>query len=203
MCTFLALKLALARRFGCRKKMPHRITQKGKTLRAFRAYVDLLDTAEWFREQLRGPLEAFDLTMGGFRLLELLYREGPMSMRDVVEKRRDNRQNLSVIIARLQEYGWVRWEVSILPPAKIEEQRLPIARRGRPRRGRRAGIVRLTPRGEKFIGKVFPKHAVVVKARMRVLDGREQETLSRLCRKLREGDLLKFLKEMLYEDVEE
>jgi DNA-binding MarR family transcriptional regulator len=183
--------------------MTIRITHKGKTLRAFRAYLDLLDAADWLRGQLRGPLEAFDLTMGGFRLLELLYREGPMSMRDVVEKRQNNRQNLSVIIARLQERGWARWEVSILPPAKIRENHLPKARRGKPRTGRRAGIVRLTPLGEKFIGTVFPKHASVVKGRMRVLHGREQVTLSRLCRKVREGDLMKYLKEMLYEYEDE
>ena len=32
---------------------------------------------------------------------------------------------------------------------------------------------------------------------MKVLDGRQQETLSRLCIKLREGDAVKFLKELM------
>jgi hypothetical protein len=38
---------------------------------------------------------------------------------------------------------------------------------------------------------------------MRALHGREQLTLSRLCRKLREGDVLKFVSEITHEDVEE
>jgi hypothetical protein len=32
---------------------------------------------------------------------------------------------------------------------------------------------------------------------MTVLDGRQQETLSRMCVNLREGDALKFLKELM------
>jgi hypothetical protein len=38
----------------------------------------------------------------------------------------------------------------------------------------------------------------VVKAEMKVLDGREQETLSRMCVKLREGDAVNFLKELTF-----
>ena len=51
-------------------------SQKDKTVRAFQAFLDVMDTADWFKNELRGPLESFDLTMGGFRLLEMLYREG-------------------------------------------------------------------------------------------------------------------------------
>jgi hypothetical protein len=40
-------------------------------------------------------------------------------------------------------------------------------------------------------------NAKVVKAEMKVLDGRQQETLSRLCIKLREGDAVMFLKELM------
>ena len=54
----------------------------------------------------------------------------------------------------------------------------------------------LTAQGTKFVGTVFPKHAKVVKSLMRVLDGREQQTLSRLLQKLREGDIVKFVKEI-------
>ncbi len=60
--------------------MSNQRTQKEKTLLAFRAYLDLLDTAEWLRGYMRAPLESFDLTMGGFRLLELLYREGALTI---------------------------------------------------------------------------------------------------------------------------
>jgi hypothetical protein len=37
----------------------------------------------------------------------------------------------------------------------------------------------------------------VVKAEMKVFDGRQRETLNRMCVKLREGDFVKFLKELM------
>jgi len=61
----------------------------------------------------------------------------------------------------------------------------------------------LTPQGKKFIAIVFPSHAKVAKALMRAIDSRERDSLSRICRKLREGDALRFRPEMIHEDVEE
>jgi hypothetical protein len=39
----------------------------------------------------------------------------------------------------------------------------------------------------------------MVKSLLRVLDAREQDTLSRICRKLREGDVVKFVRELTME----
>jgi len=181
----------------------HRPTQKEKTRRAFRAYVDLIDTAEWMKGELRGQLESFDLTMGGFRVLELLYREGPLAMSYAAEKRLCNRQNLDVIVKRLEERGWVERALVKLPPAEIKPSHLPKATRGKKREGRRIGYMRLTAQGEKFVGWVLPKHAKVVKSLMRVLDAREKESLSRICRKLREGDIVKYFSEIRHVDEEE
>jgi hypothetical protein len=53
----------------------------------------------------------------------------------------------------------------------------------------------------KSINKEFSKPAKVVKSLMRVLDGREQATLSRLMLKLRKGDVVKFVREIrMYDD---
>ena len=41
---------------------------------------DLLDTADWFAGEVRGALASFDLTIAGFRLMEMLLREGGTSM---------------------------------------------------------------------------------------------------------------------------
>jgi DNA-binding MarR family transcriptional regulator len=183
--------------------MGHRPTQKEKTLRAFRAYFDLLDAADWMRSWMRAPLESFDLTMQGFRLLEMLYREGPVSIAAAAKRRGCKRQNIDVAIARLEERGWVRREVWRHPPVEIQGSRLPKAKRDQPRMGRRASRVRLTPLGEKFIGEALPSHAKGVKALMRSLAGREQDSLSRICGKLREGDILKFTSELTHEEVEE
>jgi DNA-binding MarR family transcriptional regulator len=183
--------------------MERRPTQKEKTQRAFRVYLDLLDTAEWLRGYMRGPLESFDLTMGGFRLLELLYREGALTVTMAAEKRGCRRQNIDVLVAQLEERGWVRRMIVTLPPVEFEESHLPKAERGKRREGRRVAVLGLSRLGKKFIGNLLPKHGKLVKALTRVLDGREQESLSRLCRKLREGDVVKFYSEITHEDQEE
>jgi DNA-binding MarR family transcriptional regulator len=180
-----------------------RMTQRGKTLRAFRAYLDLLDTAEHMRAELRGQLASFDLTIRGFRLLETLYRDGPTFMTVAAKKLNCKRQNVDVILARLMERGWVVRELWERPPVEIDEARVAKAKRSQERRGRTISLLRLTPEGEKFIGTVFPKHGKVVKSLMRALDGREQETLSKLLQKLKEGDAVKYAREMWKMDEDE
>jgi DNA-binding MarR family transcriptional regulator len=72
-------------------------------------------------------------------------------------------------------------------PAEVRETKLAKAKRGQRREGRRVIMVETTRAGRKLLKVVLPGHAKVVKALMRALDGREQETLGRLCVKLREG----------------
>ncbi|HEX4073758.1 MAG TPA: MarR family transcriptional regulator [Candidatus Acidoferrales bacterium] len=179
------------------------ITPREKTQRAFRAYVDLMDAGDWIKGELRGPLMSFDLAMGEFRLLELLYREGALFVSDIARKRGVHRAGVEVTIARLARRGWVGQRVVALPPVEPERAHLAKSRRGERREGRRIRAIGLTKSGKKFIGNVLPSHSKVVKAMMRALDGREQETLSRLCRKLREGDASRFLREMRMMDEDQ
>jgi hypothetical protein len=39
----------------------------------------VLDTAEWLGREVRAPLQSFDLTMGGFRDVEIVIRPKPRS----------------------------------------------------------------------------------------------------------------------------
>lgn len=181
----------------------HRPTQKEKTQRAFRAYLDLLDTADWMLGELYGQLTSFDLTMNGFRTLEMLYRLGPMKMVDAARERQYNRQNLDVVVKRLEARGWVVRDFSTLAPVAIKPTHLSRIKRTEGRAGRRVVVLRLTQEGEKFIGTVFPKHTKIVKALMRAIDSREQESLSQICRKLREGDVVRFVSELTHLEVEE
>ena len=64
-------------------------------------------------------------------------------------------------------------------------------------------LVNLTEEGEKLIANVFPKHVKLIRSELRVLQGREQVTLSRICRKLRRGDVMKFVDEITAVDIEE
>ena len=95
-------------------------TPREKTQRAFRTYTDLLDTAEWMRAEMHGPLELFDLTMSEFRLLELLYREGALPVADVGRRRRMKPQNTHALIGRLGKRGWVRRVIVAVPPVEFD-----------------------------------------------------------------------------------
>ena len=124
-----------------------------------------------------------------------------MAIRVMASQMKCSRQNIKNILRPLRERGWVVLEMCARPPVPKDERRLPVEKRRVKRRGRAVGIVLLTPRGKKFIGTFFPKHAKVVKSLMRVLDGREQVTLSRLLLKLRKGDVVKFVREIrMYDD---
>lgn len=183
--------------------MPRYPSQKEKTVRAFQAFLNVMDTADWFRNELRGPLESFDLSMPGFRVLEMLYREGALTVPDVARRRLCTRQNIYFVIAELEKRGWVRQMVVKVPAAAIRESRIAKLRRGIQRDGPRVAVVGLTKKGKEFVGTVVPRHVKVVKALMRALDGREQESLSKMCEKLREGDVVKFVREIQMQDEEE
>jgi DNA-binding MarR family transcriptional regulator len=171
-----------------------------RTERSFRVYLEVLDTAEWLRRQFAMQLESFDLTIDGLRLLEILHREGSITTEDFCKRRRCRRQSLDALLKPLEEREWVRYEVIELEPTEIEVTQLAKKLRERPRRGRRMGRVSLTEAGEKFMRVVLPRHAKLVFAFMKALSGKEQETLSRACRKLREGDVVKMLDEIMTEE---
>ncbi|HTX15947.1 MAG TPA: hypothetical protein VMD77_11680, partial [Candidatus Baltobacteraceae bacterium] len=85
----------------------------------------------------------------------------------------------------------------------LKASRLPMLRRAIEREGPRVAVVGLTKSGKKFAGNVRSRQVKLIKALMRAVDGREQESISRVCRKLREGDVLKFVSELMHEDVED
>ena len=116
-----------------------------------------------------------------------------MSLGVVAERCRCKYQNVDAIAVRLEERGWVRREVSELPPVEIKESHIAKARRGEPRRGRSVVLLQLTPGGEKFMGGVFPRHAKVIKALMRTLDGREAGDAEPVAAEIERGRPIKIL----------
>jgi DNA-binding MarR family transcriptional regulator len=184
--------------------MSRQPSQRDKTQRALRTYLDLIDTAAWLKREMRAPLDFFDLTFEGFRVLEMLYREGARTVPDVGRRTGHKRQNMHIILQRLEEPGWVRRMEVRLPAVEFERSHLPKAKKEE-QEGRLVHVVGLTARGKRFIGNVLPRHTKVVKALMRVLDAREHDSISRACRKLRSPEAaLKFLQEirMVDEDQE-
>jgi hypothetical protein len=178
-----------------------RMSQWDKTLRAISVYIELLDTAEWLKCELRGQLASFGLTYPGLRVLEVLRRLGPMERSALARQRNCNRANLDVVIAPLEKRGWVERRIVRLPAVKIKRSRLPKALRGKQRLGKRVAMFGLTPAGHEFAGNFLPKHAKVIKALMRALLWTEQAKLIDLCKKLREGNILKFFSEITHQEV--
>jgi DNA-binding MarR family transcriptional regulator len=181
---------------GKPRKRPRRPFLEERRSRAFQAYFDLMDTADWMRKVVRGQLEILEVSLEGFRVLELLRGRGPMSLPALSEARGCKRQTMFEHVRKLVSEGRVTYEVSRHAPVRMEEKRIPSQRRGLPRQGKLEGMVRLSPQGEKFMRAAVPRHRKLVYAFMLALGGREHETLSRICRKLRDGDIFRFLKEM-------
>jgi len=175
-------------------------SQDKRTEKALRAYTALLDTAEWLRAEVRVPLGSFGLTLGEFRLLEVLYREGALPVADLARRRGSKWHNVAAMIGGMEERGWLRRGLAMLPPVEFKRAHLPKARRHERRRGQQLTVVGLTAEGKAFLKRVLSLHSKLVKALMRALEGREQDSLFRNCRKLREGNPVRFFAELTHED---
>ncbi|MGH9747105.1 MAG: MarR family winged helix-turn-helix transcriptional regulator [Candidatus Acidiferrales bacterium] len=183
------------------KVRPRDLPQHRKTNRAFRAYINLMDAADWLRGEMSEQLVTWNLTMLQFRILEALFREGPHYQQLLSDKFRCRKQSMALVVERLEKWGMVRRDRCRLPSSRFDhvEAGFP-AGSGKNWRGRWIALVTLTPKGKRLIGFVIVKHKKVVKAWMRALEGREQETLARLCGKLTGGDIVKFVREIRMED---
>jgi len=181
------------------------LTHREKTLRAVQTCMDLIDTAEWLKSELRMTLDSFDLTLAEFRTLDLLNRNGPLLIRDVCRARGTGLQNVKRTSKYLEKRGWVRRVVATLPPVPFEQSHKAESTRNQKRKGRRSSVMALTSSGKRFVRDVMPSHSKMMKALMRVLDARQQATLGRMCRMLRSREAtMKFLQEirMMDEDQE-
>ncbi len=181
--------------------MSHYPTHRERAKRAFGAYMEVLETADWLKGELHGPLLLYDLSMGDFRLLELLHREGAMFAPDIARRRRLHKQALAVVVKRLSKRGFVLRKIVKLPPVEFQRAHVPVSKRNDRREGIRTSVVGLTKTGKRFIAEVLPNHTKMVKALMRALDGRDQDTLGRLCRQLRAGNPVRYFAELTHEYV--
>ncbi|MGA9885755.1 MAG: MarR family transcriptional regulator [Candidatus Acidiferrales bacterium] len=152
--------------------------------------------------KLRLPLDALGLTREEFRLLVMLYRDGPVTLSDATERLGRSRQNVYETIRRAEEFGWVSCGEKRLPPTEVRESQLPKNRRGKERFGQRVMVASLTPQGEKLIGNVLPKQETIVKSLMHALDSRELDSVTRICQKLRRADALPFWAQLMRQNRE-
>ena len=182
--------------------MSRQPTHEERTKLAFRAYTDLLDAEEWLRAASKEPLALVDLTVEGFRLLEMLHREGALPIAQIAKRRGTHPSSTREVIERLAKRGWVRQALVKLPPIEWERTHLAKSKKNDSREGLQIAVVGVTGAGKKFIEGVLKRYSKIFQSIMGGIEMREQESLSRICRKLREGDVVKFLREIRMMDEE-
>ena len=177
----------------------HRAKIPERRARAFRAYLDVLDTAAWLRRRAERQLEEFDLNLERFRMMEILYSEGSKTMPEMAARRNCVRQGQFGLAQPLIDQGWVRLEAMRIHAADADGGG---ADEDEPGPGRRVTRMHLTAEGQEFMAMVMRRHAKLIYALMKVVDPREMDRLSRTCRRIREGDSLKLIRELMMEDYE-
>lgn len=175
-------------------KANRHIPEQIKTKRAYRTCHQLIETADWLKSMLSDQLEHFNLTWMEFRVLDLLRHEGPQYQNRLSRRFKTCKQSVGHVLRRLERYRWIRREEGFLRKTSANPNT---------DRGRRVTVVQLTKAGSRKIAEIFPIHTKTVKSHFRVLEGRQQETLVALLKKLREDYAIKFVHEFQYEDYPE
>ena len=159
------------------------LTLKQRKKGALAAYAEIVRAIEKLNLLLDNQLRGFDLTDGQFRVLETLFREGPMSQTDIAERISRDCSDVHVIATNLEKRG--------------------LAVRRAHDTDRRKVSIHLTPQGRKLITNFLPHRAKLAWSRMTALTWREQGMLRGLCEKLAEGDTVKFMLEITKVDADE
>ena len=133
-------------------------------VRALDAFIKLLRATDTVRARLDAELRELGLAESQLGVLESLLHLGPMRQCELGRKQLTSRANVTLIVDKLEDRGWVRRE-----PDPDD---------------RRATRVHLTDQGRHFIDEVFPLHAARIRETLGALSPSEQEELARLCRKL-------------------
>jgi MarR family 2-MHQ and catechol resistance regulon transcriptional repressor len=133
-------------------------------VRALGALVNLMRAGEAVAASLRRGIAGLRLTGSQFGILEALLHLGPVCQGELAEKQLRSCASITSVVEGLEKKGLVE--------------------RRRDGSDKRFVTVRLTDKGAKLIGELFPAHAKDVARRFAVLTAPEQDELRRLCRKL-------------------
>lgn len=128
------------------------------------AFIKLMRATESLNNRLNRHLAESDLTVSQFGVLEALLHLGPLNQKTLGEKLLKSGGNITLVIDNLEKCNFVK------------RQRNP--------EDRRAMLIHLTNKGEKFIKEFFPKHLQEIKKEFSVLSDKEKEELARICKKL-------------------
>lgn len=132
--------------------------------RTLNAFIKLMRASESINNRLNRHLAEADLTVSQFGVLEALYHLGPLNQKSLGEKLLKSGGNITLVIDNLEKCNFVK-------------------RQSDPD-DRRAVIVHLTDKGNKFISSFFPKHLEQIMEEFEILSNKEKERLASICKKL-------------------
>ena len=135
-----------------------------RTAQALDAFVKLMRAANSVSTATHAGLAEADLTVSQFAVLEALYHAGPMCLTVVAHKILKTGGNLTLVVKNLEKRGLVQRKQS--PD------------------DRRYFSLHLTPKGNRLIADIFPKHAARITQVLDALTPGEQAELGRLSKKL-------------------
>ncbi len=132
--------------------------------RALRLWIALARSYLTFSRAVSANISEFGLTTAQFGVLEALHHLGPLSLGELAEKLLVTGGNITYVMDRLEEQGYVERE--------------------RSSQDRRVILAHLTPQGAELMTSVFPEHAAFIRRSLAHLEPEEQEELRRLLKKL-------------------
>lgn len=133
-------------------------------VRALNTYIKLVRATDSVSSRIHRHLDASNLTITQFGVLEALLHLGSLYQRDLAFKLLKSGGNITLVIDNLEKRELVK--------------------RDRETQDRRCIKVSLTEKGQQLISQIFPYHVAVVMDEMSILTPSEQEELARLCRRL-------------------
>lgn len=133
-------------------------------VRALNTYIKLVRATDSVSSRIHRHLDASNLTITQFGVLEALLHLGPLYQRDLAFKLLKSGGNITLVIDNLEKRELVK--------------------RDRETQDRRCIKVSLTQKGQQLISQIFPYHVAAVMDEISILTPAEQEELARLCRRL-------------------
>lgn len=132
------------------------------------AYIKLMRATSSTTASIHRHLRSVNLTFSQFAVLEALYHLGPMSQGALGQKILRSHANLTTVVDGLEKKQLVQ--------------------RDRSTTDRRQVNVCLSGAGHALIAEVFPRHVAEVESRFSVLSAAELRELSRILKKLGQGE---------------
>ncbi|WP_428026513.1 MarR family winged helix-turn-helix transcriptional regulator [Arcobacter sp.] len=135
-----------------------------RTDKAMKTWVQISKTYNrFFNEELR-YFSGHDLTFNQFKVLEVLYHRGNLTIGAITKLTMSTPGNITVVVKNLKRDGWI---TSLVDPED-----------------KRASILSITQKGKDKMSSLFPEHAKNIHDYMGVLSDEELTTLYTLLKKI-------------------